>query len=286
MNLKSKYLRPAAGLLLTALLLLPVKAAPSVSAKSALVMDAATGEVLYEKNADAKSLIASTTKIMTGLLIAETCPLGLTVSVPPEAAGLEGSSLYLKAGEEISLEALMYGMMLRSGNDAAAALAICLDGSVEAFAARMNRRAGELGLRATRFSNPHGLDSDENYSTARDLARLAAHALENDVFRQVCSAKSYARDGRSFANHNKLLWQYPGCIGVKTGYTRAAGRILVSAAEKDGHRLVCVTIAAPDDWNDHRKLLDHGFGQFTGDDGHRPPLHIWELLWKNGFKRS
>ncbi len=244
--------------MLAALLLLPARAV-SVTAKSALVLDAGTGQVLYEKSADEKSLIASTTKIMTGLLIAEHCDPEATVTIPPEAAGVEGSSLYLKAGEERTVEELLYGLMLHSGNDAAAALALHLDGSVEAFAARMNQRAHELGLTATHFANPHGLDSEENYSTARDLACLAAHALQNDLFRQVCSARSYTGDTHSYVNHNKLLWQYPGCIGVKTGYTKAAGRILVSAAEKDGRRLVCVTISAPDDWRDHKKLLDYGF---------------------------
>jgi len=235
--------------------------AAAISARCAMVLDAGTGQVLFEKNADERCLIASTTKIMTGLLIAENCAPEDTVVIPPEAAGIEGSSLYLKAGDQRTVEELLYGMMLHSGNDAAAALAIHLDGSMEAFAHRMNRRARQLGLTATHFANPHGLDSGENYSTARDLCHLAAHALQNEWFRQVCSSKMYSCETRNYVNHNKLLWQYPGCIGVKTGYTKAAGRILVSAAEKDGRRLICATLSAPDDWRDHAKLLDHGFSR-------------------------
>lgn len=261
--MKLKLLRQtAAGILLAALLHIPALA---ISARCAMVLDAGTGQVLFEKNADERCLIASTTKIMTGLLIAEGCDPEDTVVIPPEAAGIEGSSLYLQAGEERTVEELLYGMMLCSGNDAAAALAIHLCGSTEAFAVRMNQRARQLGLTATRFANPHGLDSEENYSTARDLCHLAAHALQNDLFRRVCGTCVCSFGSRSYTNHNKLLRQYPGCIGVKTGYTKAAGRILVSAAEKDGRRLVCVTLSAPDDWRDHKTLLDRGFSSAPAD---------------------
>ncbi len=236
-------------------------AAPAISARSAIVTDADTGAVLFEREADRRSLIASTTKIMTGLLACRDLDPDAVVTVPEAAVGVEGSSMYLQNGEELTVRDLIRGMMLHSGNDAAAALAILHSGTVEAFAAEMNRTAEELGLTETRFANPHGLDSDENYSTARDLARLAAAALENDRFRETVSTRTCTAAGRVLTNHNRLLWQYPGCIGVKTGYTKAAGRILVSAAEREGRRLICVTIHAPDDWRDHCALLDAAFAR-------------------------
>ena len=261
--MKKNSLRTAAALAAAVLFLTgTVQAEPEISAKSAIVMDAACGEALYEKNADEKSLIASTTKIMTGILVCERCDPAAVVTVSPEAAGIEGSSLYLKAGERRTVEELLYGMMLHSGNDAAAALAIHAAGSVEGFVCAMNERARELGLQDTHFANPNGLDSGENYSTARDLARLAAAAMENERFRIVVGTKTATFDDRTYVNHNKLLRQYPGAVGVKTGYTKKAGRILVSAAERNGRRLIAVTISAPDDWNDHRKLLDEGFSAY------------------------
>ena len=263
-----KKLRICAAALLAALLLpsaAPVRAAdaPSLSAKCAVLLDAQSGRVLYEKNADEKSLIASTTKIMTGLLVCEYGHLDDEFSVPAQAVGVEGSSMYLKAGETVTLRALLYGMMLRSGNDAALALAIRIAGSAEAFAAQMNARAAELGLRSTHFANPHGLDSEENYATARDLAVLTRAALQNGTFRTVVSTKTVTAANRCLTNHNKLLWRYDGAIGVKTGYTKKAGRILVSAAERDGRTLIAVTLNDPDDWRDHVRLLDYGFSQYA-----------------------
>ena len=262
-------LRAAAAIAAAALFLCaPVRAEEScapgeLSAQRAILVDAATGRVLYEKDADEQSLIASTTKIMTGLLAAESGRLQEAFQVPPEAVGIEGSSLYLKAGEKLTLEQLLYGTMLRSGNDAAMALALALAGNEEAFVAQMNEKAAALGLQGTHFANPHGLDNDGNYSTARDLAKLACAALENPVFRQVVSTREYAFGNRCLVNHNKLLWRYEGAIGVKTGYTKAAGRLLVSAAERDGRRLVAVTMDAPNDWADHTALLDYGFSAYT-----------------------
>lgn len=258
--MNDKMKRTAAAMFAAVFLLsIPVKAAPSVSAKSAILMDAETGRVLYEHNADNRSLIASTTKIMTGLLISEQCDLEARVKVPKAAVGVEGSSMYLKEGEILPVKALLYGMMLHSGNDAAVTLAMYCSGSVEAFAQRMNLKARALGLANTHFSNPHGLDDSDNYSTARDLAKLAAFAMNDPVFHEVASQKTAVFGQRSLTNHNKLLWQYPGAVGVKTGYTRSAGRILVSCAERDGRRLVAVTIQDPNDWADHKRLLDFGF---------------------------
>lgn len=227
------------------------------------MLDAATGRVLYACHPDERSLIASTTKIMTGLLVAEQCNLADRVSIPQEAVGTEGSSLYLKEGEVLSVQTLLYGLMLHSGNDAAVALAMYCSGSVPAFVEQMNRKAQELGLTNTHFSNPHGLDAEDHYSTARDLAKLTAYAMDNALLRQVTSTRSVNLEGRSFTNHNKLLWRYDGAVGVKTGYTRNAGRILVSAAERDGWRLIAVTIHDPNDWQDHVQLLDYGFSAFT-----------------------
>ena len=260
------WLRRAAALWIAAVLFAnQAAAAPAISAKRAVVLDAATGRVLFDHHAEARAGMASTTKIMTGLLVAETCALDAPVEIPPEAVGVEGSSLSLEAGEVLRVETLLYGLLLHSGNDAAAALAIYCDGSVEAFADRMNRRAWELGLWDTHFVNPHGLDAEGHYSTALDLARLAAAAMENEVFRQVVSTKTIVLEGRSFTNHNKLLWQYDGADGVKTGYTQATGRILVSSAVRDGRRLIAVTMDDGNDWADHAALLDYGFAQLSED---------------------
>ena len=234
----------------------------AVSAQSAILVDAQSGRVLFEKNADERRLLASTTKIMTGLLVCQTQELTREVCVPAEAAGVEGSSLYLKAGQRVTIETLLYGLLLRSGNDAAVALAIAASGSVEAFCARMNEQARALGMQNTHFENPNGLDGEGQFSTARDLAKLAAAAMENETFRTVVSSRSYCAEGWSFTNHNKLLWRVEGCDGVKTGYTKKAGRILVGSAVRDGRRLICVTMNDPDDWRDQSALFDYGFSAF------------------------
>ena len=235
---------------------------PRVSAKCAIVLDCTGGRVLYEKDVDTPMLIASTTKIMTALVAAENCNLDSRYQIPPEAAGIEGSSMYLKAGEVVTGRDLLYGMMLHSGNDAAVALAIFCAGDVAGFVRMMNQKAAELGLGSTSFANPNGLDDDQNHASARDLAYLTKAALENETVAQVVATKTANAAGRALTNHNKLLWQYPDCVGVKTGYTKAAGRILVSAARRDGRLLVAVTISDPDDWADHKALLDYGFSGF------------------------
>ena len=248
--------------MLAAVLFLPVRV-EAVSAEKAILMDAATGRVLYEKHADEESLIASTTKIMTALVVCEQCNVLDRVRIPAEAVGVEGSSLYLREGEVLTVQELLYGLMLHSGNDAAAALAIYCGGTIEGFAELMNDKARALDLENTHFANPHGLDAPDHHSTARDLAVLAAYAMENPIFAQTVSTKTVRAGERSLRNHNKLLWQVDGADGVKTGYTRAAGRILVSSATRDGRRLVAVTINAPDDWNDHASLLNEGFSCYT-----------------------
>ncbi len=241
---------------------------PSTSAYAAVLIDASSGAVLYTKNAHERLPMASTTKIMTALVVLENMPLDKTVTVPEEAASIEGSSMYLRANEKVTVETLLYGLLLESGNDAAHTLAVACSGSVEAFAEKMNERAEALGLRDTHFVNPHGLSADFHYTTAYELARITAEALQNETFRQMVSTVTKvvsATDGdltRYFSNHNKLLRQYEGAIGVKTGYTKAAGRCLVGAAERDGSTFVTVTLNDGNDWADHAALLDHAFEHY------------------------
>ncbi len=257
--------RPIAGMaatLLAAVLLFSPKVS-AISAQHSVLLDAQTGRVLFEKNPDAKSLIASTTKIMTALIVCEQCNVLDRIRIPKEAVGIEGSSMYLQEGEILTIQELLYGLMLHSGNDAAVALAIYCGGTVEGFAGLMNDKAYALGLTGTQFVNPHGLDAPGHYSTAEDLAILAAYAMDNPIFARTVSTKTVKVGERTLTNHNKLLWRIDGADGIKTGYTRAAGRILVSSATRDGRRLIAVTINAPDDWNDHTVLLEKGFSQYT-----------------------
>jgi len=253
-----KILAVIAAVFLSAAFAVPCAAA-DIGAAAAVLMDAETGETLYEKQADEPMQVASTTKIMTALVVLERCAPEETVRIPAACAGVEGSSIYLREGETLTVETLLYGMLLASGNDAAEALALYTAGSEEAFATLMNERAAALGCTGTHFVNPHGLDAAGHHATARDLALITAAAMENDVFRRIVATKSVTREGHTFTNHNKLLWSLPGCIGVKTGYTKSAGRSLVSCAERNGMRLICVTLDDPDDWEDHRALYESVF---------------------------
>lgn len=234
-----------------------------VSAKSAVLIEAETGRVLYEKDSNTRRPMASTTKIMTALVAIESGDISREITVDAAATGIEGSSIYLNAGDKITLEALIWALMLESANDAAAAIAIGVAGSVDAFADMMNEKARELGLSDTHFTNPHGLSDDDHYTTAHDLARISAAALENETFRRIVSTDKYrieyGESVRSLHNHNKMLHIYDGAIGVKTGFTKASGRCLVSAAEREGMTLIAVTLGAPDDWADHTAMLDLGF---------------------------
>ena len=235
----------------------------SVSAKSAILICADTGESIFEKDADTRRGMASTTKIMTALLAIENGNPDAEVQIPDAAIGVEGSSLYLRKSEKMTLRDLTYGLMLRSANDAAEAIAILLGGSVTDFAKQMNRKATEIGLTNTGFTNPHGLADDAHFTTARDLAKLSAYALQNETFLRICSAKKATLPGeRLVVNHNKMLFTYDGAIGVKTGFTKATGRCLVSAAERDGVRLIAVTLDAPNDWRDHTAMLNYGFATY------------------------
>ena len=239
----------------------------TVSAKSAIVMCMDTNEVLLEKSAMLKLPMASTTKIMTALILAEQPDLSKTVKVTKQMVTVEGSSMGLLEGDAVSYRDLLYGMLLASGNDAANTTAYVIGGSIKGFAKIMNQKAAELGLKNTSFVTPSGLDDENHYTTAYDLALLASAALKNKVFREACSSKIatlyYGNPPyrRTLTNHNKLLGNYEGLIGVKTGFTKKSGRCLVTAAEREGKRVIVVTLNAPDDWNDHKSLLDYGLSK-------------------------
>ena len=237
-------------------------AAPSPSAASAVVMTG-DGQLLYEKNGQTRALIASTTKLMTAIVTLENTQLNELVDIRPEYCDIEGSSMYLKAGERYTVKELLLGLLLVSGNDAACALACHTAGSMESFVRLMNRKAAALGMRDSSFANPHGLDAQGHYSTALDMAKLMCYCMENESFRQLCGVKSCHIHGQTLVNHNRLLDLCPGCVGGKTGYTLSAGRCLVSCCERKGLRLVCVTLSAPDDWNDHVALYEWAYSCFT-----------------------
>lgn len=242
-------------------LALLVPGAGALSAHSAIVLDGVTGECLFAQNADEQLPMASTTKIMTAITAIEMGNIDRVYTVKKEYTGVEGSSMYLRAGERISLRDTLYGLMLMSGNDAAVAIAgEC--GGQEAFVDAMNAKAEELQLYHTHFENPNGLDGETHYTTARELAKLTAYAMRNETFREIVSTASCTVAGRRMTNHNKMLRLYDGAVGVKTGFTKRAGRCLVSAAERDGRLLIAVTLNAPDDWNDHMSMLSAAFDRF------------------------
>ncbi len=242
---------------------------PAVSAQSAILIEPSSGTTVYEKNARVHLPMASTTKIMTAIVALEHADPAMMVEVSPAAVGIEGSSIYLYAGERLSLEHLLYALLLESANDAAAAIAIAIAGSVDAFADLMNQKAAELGLTDTHFTNPHGLDHEQHYTTAADLARIAAYCLTNELFCTIVATQRMTiplhdtEGARLLINHNRLLRSYEGTIGLKTGFTKRSGRCLVSAVERDGVTLIAVTLNAPDDWDDHRSMFDYGFENYT-----------------------
>lgn len=248
-------------LLLLALPRVPVSAEDE-GPTSMILYEPRTGTVLEALRPDEPMLIASTTKIMTAMVVLEQCMLHETVTVTGEQTEIEGSSASLLAGETYTVEELLYGLMLASGNDAACALAEHTAGSIEGFAELMNAKAAALGLANTHFVNPHGLNDPEHFSTARDLALLTAAAMESEVFCRIFAARSYTAHGVEYRNHNKLLDSCEGCLGGKTGYTHDAGRTLVSCAERGGMRLICVTLSDPNDWEDHRRSYDAAFSAY------------------------
>ena len=240
-----------------------------VSAVSAVLYCPLYDEVLFEKNSGRSLSMASTTKIMTALIALEEYTPFREVLITEEMVSVEGTSSGLRAGDRVKLKDLVKCMLLESGNDAANAVALALSGSFGAFAELMNARAGQIGMLGTNFVTPSGLDSENHYTTAYDMALLTAEALRNEEFQSICSMKSdtviFSGQDRAVTlyNHNRLLDTYIGCIGVKTGFTKKSGRCLVSAAVKNGVTLIAVTLNAGDDWNDHKKMLDYGFSQFS-----------------------
>ena len=233
---------------------------PAISAKHAILIDGKSGEVLYEKDADTKAYPASTTKIATALEVLKIChqydiELQTEVTIPEEAVGVEGSSIYLKPRENRTIEDLLYGLMLRSGNDAATALAICLGGNEENFVKKMNETAADLRCNGTHFVNPSGLFDENHYTTARDLATIAKKAMENEAFRQIVGAKQW----KSYYNKNKTITQYIGATGIKIGFTERSGRTLVASADRGGTELICVVLNDGNWFNDAYALMDYGF---------------------------
>ena len=241
---------------------------PTISAKQAILIDSKSGEVLFEKNTDEKGYPASTTKIMTALVTLNICeeigaPVDTLVKIPAEAVGVEGSSLYLKKGEERTLENLLYGVMLRSGNDGATALASIMGGNVEHFVDLMNEKARKLGCTGTNFVNPSGLYDENHYTTARDLSKIARCAMENKTFRQVAGAKSW----EEYQNKNKTVFQYDGATGIKIGFTKMSGRTLVASSKRQGTELICVVLSDGNWFNDAYALMDYGYEVRGIDDG-------------------
>lgn len=240
--------------------------APEVSAQSAALIEGSTKKTLYGKSAHTKLPMASTTKIMTALIALENGNLDDMVKTPDEAYGAEGSSIYLNKGEAMSLRDLLYGLMLNSGNDAAVSIAIHIAGSVEAFASMMNARASRLGANNTHYVTPNGLHDQNHYTTAYDLALIAAEAMANETFREIVGTQYHKTStgdvSRTFKNKNKLLWQYEGGNGVKTGYTMKAGKCLVFSAEREGMQLIGVVLNCPSMFPDSKKILDYGFNSY------------------------
>ncbi|MEK3885935.1 D-alanyl-D-alanine carboxypeptidase family protein [Bacillus sp. FSL K6-3431] len=256
-----------AVLLLT--LSMPTKAvAFSVGSSGAVLMEQKTGRVLYEQNPHEIRRIASITKIMTAIIAIESGKMNEKVKVSKNAVYTEGSSVYLTPGESIKLEDLVYGLMLRSGNDAASAIAEHVGGSLEGFVFLMNQKAEELGMKNTVFANPHGLDDHEkHYSTPYDMAILTRYAMENEIYQTISGTKVYKFTRESgpqqWKNKNRLLTEkYSYCTGGKTGFTKRAGRTLVTTAAKDGIDLIAVTLDGPDDWDDHISMYEYGFRNF------------------------
>ena len=251
-------------------LLASAESSTQSGAKSYVLYNPELNLFLSEKNMNMRLPMASTTKILTALIAIEKLNPDEPITITKESVGIEGSSVYLAEGDVITVRDLIYSVLLQSANDASVALALRIGGTIESFAEMMNTRASEIGATDTNFENPHGLDSDNHYTTAKDLALIAAAALSNDTFRKISSTQKYSFNigdkTRCLVNHNKLLSQYDGCIGVKTGYTKRCGRCLVSAAYRDGITLVAVTLSDPNDWQDHKKLLDLGFSSLQSID--------------------
>ena len=237
-----------------------VEADAATPSQAECVAEVSSRRFLHGRNSECNLPMASTTKVLTAILILDDCDITETVTVPKAAEGTEGSSVYLRAGDEYTVEELLYGLMLRSGNDCAVTLALHHSGSIKAFAQSMNEKAVSLGAEHSNFVNPHGLPDTRHYTTAQDLAFISTYAMQNEKFREIVSCKYY--EPRNWQNKNKMLYNYEGAIGVKTGFTVAAGRCLVTAAERNGMTLVCVVLNSPQMYERTAELLDQAFAQY------------------------
>lgn len=263
-----------------------------ISAKSGVLLEAQSGEIVFGKNENTPLPMASTTKIMTAIVVIENENLSKTVKIQPQMTDIEGSSIYLHEGEELTVLELLYALLLESANDASVALAYTVCDSIEAFADLMNKKSLDIGLKNTHFTNPHGLDDENHFTTSYDLGILATYAMKNPTFAKIVSTHKMTiplnngEGTRVLINHNRLLRSYNGAIGIKTGFTKKCGRCLVSCATRDGVTLVCVTLNAPNDWNDHAKLLDYGFDQYESINLCSPERYVVKLSLINGKKDS
>ncbi|KAB2338371.1 D-alanyl-D-alanine carboxypeptidase [Cytobacillus depressus] len=269
-KMKKLLFLPLIAVLLIGMIPQQAKASVSVSAHSAILMEQSTGRILFEKDAHTRKRIASITKIMTAILAIESGKMDEMVKVSEKAVRAEGSSVYLQPGEKIKLEDLVYGLMLRSGNDTAVAIAEHIGGSLDGFVFLMNQKAEEIGMANTHFANPHGLDDHENhYSTAFDMALLTRYAMKNKEYAKISGTKVHTAPNpneswdRKWTNKNRLLKEYEYCTGGKTGFTKRAKRTLVTTATRDKLNLIAVTLNGPDDWNDHIQMYEMGFKTYS-----------------------
>lgn len=264
--MKGKFLSPLLGLaLFLAFACRPIgqpeRAFAAAESRAECVIEVNSGRILHEKNAQCPLPMASTTKILTAIIVIEDCDLAEEVTVPREVVGVEGSSVYLKEGEVYTIEELLYGLMLRSGNDCAELLAICHSGSIRNFTKTMNARAAGMGARDSFFANPHGMPHPDHHTTALDLAIISSYAMKNPVFRNIVSCTYYEK--RGWKNKNKMLTEYEGGIGVKTGFTTAAGRCLVSCAQRGDMTVLSVVLNSAEMFERSKQLLDDAFSKYT-----------------------
>lgn len=260
------------------------------SASACALMEAGSGRILLECNADARLPMASTTKIMTALVVIENADLDEVIEIPDEAVGVEGSSVYLVSGERISVRDLLYGLMLASGNDAAVALALHTAGSIEAFAGLMNDKAAKMGLRNTHFVTVNGLHDSEHYTTAKELMLIAREAVKNSEFKRIVTTKYHRTDSgdrvHTFKNKNSLLWSYEGAFGIKTGYTSAAGRCLVFGAERNGMTLIGVLLNCRPMFEEATRLMDEAFVKYTAEHLVVPERDVFHAVVENSLERD
>ena len=291
--MKKKFVKSVTFILAIAMVFaynVHVGRAEETSARSAILIEAATGRVLVEHNAFEQLPMASTTKIMTAIVALENGDVDDTVVVGQNASGVEGSSIWLSVGEKMTLSDMLFGLMLASGNDAAVAIAEHIGGSVEVFVDMMNQKAQDIGAYNTHFMNPNGLPADDHYTTAYDLALISAYAMQNAYFQEIVKTeyKTIPWEGhewnRVVKNKNKILWNYEGGNGIKTGYTKEAGRCLCAAAERDGMQLISVVLSAPDMFGDTMVLLDQGFEEYQQFSLLESGMYMGDIAVKEGME--